>query len=56
MDISDDLRLRLIQSLLLQSNSSLVEYVPVQVLNCHHKNLTTPSPSHHKNSKAGFES
>lgn len=58
MDISDDLRLRLLQSLLLlQANSWLVEYTEVQVLsqNCHQKNPTTPSPSPNKNPKAGTE-
>lgn len=47
MDISDDLRLRLLQQLLLQANSWLVEYTQVQVLsqNCHQKNSTTSSPS-----------
>lgn len=57
MDISDDLRLRLLQSLLLQVNSWLVEYTEVQVLsqNCHQKNPTTSSPSPNKNPKAAAE-
>lgn len=56
MDISDDLRLRLLQQLPLQANSWLVEYTQVQVLsqNCHQKNSTTPSPSPPKKTQSWY--